>query len=73
MEVMLVVQSGTLLHALRMLLIPKQPHLMCGCHLFASHFPSIKIQHETKVRLSTPVADLGMNTAAVAVLVEFTF
>ena len=70
MEVMLVVHSGALLRALRTLLIPKQPHMSCERRVFASPFPSTEIQHETEVRLSTPVAanDLGMNTAAVAVL-----
>jgi hypothetical protein len=41
--------------------------------VFASHFPSDKVQNEAEIRGSTPVSanDWGKNTTAVAVLIEF--
>jgi len=41
--------------------------------VFASHFPSDKVQNEAEIRRSTPVSanDWGKNTAPVAVLIEF--
>jgi len=44
-----------------------------GCRVIASHFPSDKVQYETKIKGSTPVAakNWGKNTTVVAILTEF--